>query len=379
MSGNFHLVAFNTFLPCQSSEPSISKTKKFSCARCVTQRHTLCLPRRYQKWLCCEASYKHDAVSQKSSRLVIGTRGSALALAQAREVQERLQLIALHLSRSLQIEIKVIHTTGDRVLDRSLADIGGKGLFTKEIDVAQQSGEIDIAVHSLKDVPTWLPSGITLGAVLPRQDTRDVFLSHAASSLAELPCGAVVGTASLRRQAQILAKYPHLHVTNFRGNLQTRLKKLEEHQVDATLLALAGLRRLGLNYPFAHVLSFDEMLPAVAQGAIGVTVRDGDEETNQWVSQLDDYHSRICVECERSFLEALDGSCRTPIAGQGWITSDGKLCFQGRVAYPDGSSMIETTRIGNLTDYLQMGKDAGEEIRAKIGQSFFQTIKANTI
>ncbi|GJQ09611.1 hypothetical protein GpartN1_g1402.t1 [Galdieria partita] len=307
--------------------------------------------------------------------LVLGTRGSPLALAQANQVRESLEKLAASQNILLKVEIKIIHTTGDTVLDKSLADIGGKGLFTKEIDMAQLRGEIDIAVHSLKDVPTWLPSGIVLGAVLPREDTRDVFLCYHSNSLSTLPNRAVIGTASLRRQAQILAKYPHLQVVNFRGNLQTRLKKLEQRQVDATLLALAGMRRLGLEYPFAHVLSFDEMLPAVAQGAIGVTIREDDEVAYSWISQLDDAHSRICIECERSFLSSLDGSCRTPIAGQAWITENNKLHFRGLVAYPDGSSLVETSKVGDLMNNIEIGKQAGEELRVKIGDNFFEYLR----
>jgi len=313
--------------------------------------------------------------SDNKQHLVLGTRGSPLALAQANQVKSCLEKLAVSLDVPLQVEIKIINTTGDKVLDRSLADIGGKGLFTKEIDLAQLRGEVDIAVHSLKDVPTWLPSGIILGAVLPREDTRDVFLSFDSNSLADLPRGAVVGSASLRRQAQILAKYPHLKVVNFRGNLQTRLKKLEQRQVDATLLALAGMRRLGLEYPFAHILSFEEMLPAVAQGAIGVTVREDDQVAHHWVSQLEDTNSRICVDCERSFLSALDGSCRTPIAGQAWITPENKLHFRGLVAYPDGSSMVETSKVGEPANNKEIGRQVGEELRNKIGEKYFDQLR----
>ncbi|GJD09418.1 Porphobilinogen deaminase, chloroplastic [Galdieria sulphuraria] len=299
--------------------------------------------------------------SGDKNHLVLGTRGSPLALAQANQVRQSLEKLAASQDIPLQVEIKIIHTTGDQVLDRSLADIGGKGLFTKEIDMAQLRGEIDIAVHSLKDVPTWLPTGIVLGAVLPREDTRDVFLSYHSKDLSALPNGAVVGSSSLRRQAQITAKYPHL--------------QLEQRQVDATLLALAGMHRLGLEFSFAHVLSFEEMLPAVAQGAIGVTIRENDHFSYRWISQLDDANSRICVECERSFLSALDGSCRTPIAGQAWITKDNKLHFRGLVAYPDGSSLVETFKAGELVNNVEIGKEAGEELRAKIGENFFDYLK----
>lgn len=381
------MLSFHPYIPLDVHKGfPVSKTNKVRCVRCYF-RSWNGLPlkqlgkqiseyRRFPSGRVIVSAVSPNNHSDKRNHLVLGTRGSPLALAQANQVRESLERIAASQDIPLQVECKIIQTTGDKVLDRSLADIGGKGLFTKEIDMAQLRGDIDIAVHSLKDVPTWLPSGIILGAVLRREDTRDVFLCYDSDTLAQLPKGAVVGSASLRRQAQILAKYPHLKVVNFRGNLQTRLKKLEQRQVDATLLALAGMRRLGLEYSFARILSFEEMLPAVAQGAIGVTIREDDQVAHRWVSQLNDVNSRICVECERSFLSALDGSCRTPIAGQAWISQDNKLHFRGLVAYPDGSSLVESSRIGELTSHLEIGKEAGEELRAKIGENFFEHLKA---
>lgn len=255
-------------------------------------------------------------------KIVIGTRGSPLALAQAHETRERLQAAHAELRGEDAIAIEVIQTTGDMILDRPLSEIGGKGLFTKEIDDAQLDGRIDLAVHSMKDVPTWLPDGLTLPCVLPREDVRDVFISMKAKSLGELPKGAVVGTASLRRQAQIKARYPHLQVETFRGNVQTRLKKLADGVVDATLLAHAGLRRLGREDVITDVISEDDMLPAVAQGAIGITCRADDEKMLAYLAPLNcaDTHTQILAE--RALLRVLDGSCRTPIAARATLQGD---------------------------------------------------------
>ncbi|HIJ38893.1 MAG TPA: hydroxymethylbilane synthase, partial [Rhodospirillaceae bacterium] len=251
----------------------------------------------------------------ESTSLRIGTRGSPLALAQAHEVQARLMAAHPDLAHPGAISIVVIKTTGDMVLDRTLAELGGKGLFTKEIDEAQLAGTIDLAVHSMKDVPTVLPDGLCLPCILEREDTRDAFLSLKAVGLSDLPPGAVVGTASLRRGAQILYRRPDLRVEPLRGNVQTRLRKLEEGVVDATLLAMAGLRRLGLADRVASALSTEDMLPAVAQGAIGITCRSEDHAALARLAPLDHAESHIRVLAERAFLGVLDGSCRTPIAG----------------------------------------------------------------
>lgn len=303
--------------------------------------------------------------------IVIGTRGSPLALAQANETKRRLIDAFPKLASDGAIEIKIIHTTGDMVLDKALADIGGKGLFTKEIDIAQLKGEIDIAVHSMKDVPTWLPDGIILPCMLPREDTRDVFISNKATCIEDLPDGSVIGSASLRRQSQILAKNPTLKVVNFRGNVQTRLRKLNEGKVDATLLALAGLSRMGMTEYATSIISHQEMLPAVAQGAIGITCREDDQTMLDFLAPLNHKETKTCVGCERSFLAKLDGSCRTPIAGQARIDEDGVLQFRGLVAKPDGSEMFETTRSGKPEDAIAIGTDAGIELKAKMGEDFF--------
>jgi hydroxymethylbilane synthase len=302
--------------------------------------------------------------------LRIGTRGSPLALAQAHEVQAR--LIAAHpdLARPGAIDIVVIKTTGDMVLDRTLAAIGGKGLFTKEIDEAQLEGRIDIAVHSMKDVPTVLPDGIVLPCILEREDTRDAFLSLKAKRLADLPAGAVVGTASLRRGAQILYRRPDLKVEPLRGNVQTRMRKLEEGVVDATLLAMAGLRRLNLADRVSSSLEAEEMLPAVAQGAIGITCRSDDQTAHRWLAPLDHAESHLRVLAERSFLTILDGSCRTPIGGLAELDGE-KLIFRGLVIRPDGSQAFETRLEGRRSEAVMIGKTAAEDLLGRCGPGFF--------
>jgi hydroxymethylbilane synthase len=306
----------------------------------------------------------------ETTPLRIGTRGSPLALAQAHEVQAR--LIAAHpdLARPGAIDIVIIKTTGDMVLDRTLAAIGGKGLFTKEIDEAQLTGHIDIAVHSMKDVPTYLPDGIVLPCILEREDTRDAFLSLKAKRLADLPAGAVIGTASLRRGAQILYRYPHLRVEPLRGNVQTRMRKLEEGVVDATLLAMAGLRRLNLTDRISSSLEAEEMLPAVAQGAIGITCRTGDEAAHRRLAPLDHADSHLRVRAERTFLAVLDGSCRTPIGGLAELAGD-QLTFRGLVIRPDGSQAHETRLSGRRSDAEALGQTAGEELLGRCGPGFF--------
>jgi len=253
------------------------------------------------------------------------------------------------------------------VLDKALKDVGGKGLFTKELDVQLLNGGVDVCVHSMKDVPTWLVPGTVLPCNLPREDTRDAFISPKAETPAELPDGAVIGTASLRRQAQLLAMNPSFKCVNFRGNVQTRLKKLGEGIVDATLLAKAGLNRMGMTEHITAVLEWDMMLPAVAQGAIGIQCREDDETTLKYLDALNCPDTKVCVDCERAFLAALDGNCRTPIAGQAKLLDDGQLYFQGLIAKPDGSIIFKTTRTGASADAVKMGTEAGEELKAKCG------------
>jgi len=299
----------------------------------------------------------------RSTILKIGTRGSLLALAQAEATAAALRVAVPELLADDAIEIVVIKTTGDMILDRPLAEVGGKGLFTKEIDDAMLDGRIDLAVHSMKDVPTWLPDGIDLPCMLPREDPRDAFLCNKATCLADLPEGSVIGTASLRRGAFILAERPDLKIETFRGNVQSRLKKLSEGVVDATLLALAGLRRLGLEDKAAGVMSVEEMLPAVAQGAIGITCRTDDAQAQEWLARINHKDTVVAVTCERAFLRVLDGSCRTPIGGLARINGDGELEFVGRLARDDGSAIFEANRIGDLEMAEAMGHDAGTEVK----------------
>jgi hydroxymethylbilane synthase len=307
-----------------------------------------------------------------TSTLRIGTRGSPLAVAQTDEVRRRLAAIHPELAEAGAMETVVIKTTGDRILDRPLAEIGGKGLFTREIDEAMLAGRIDIAVHSMKDLPTWLPDGIVLACMLPREDPRDALICSRERSLAALPAGAVVGTASLRRRAQILHRRPDLVVVPLRGNVHTRLRKVSAGEVDATLLALAGLRRLGMGDAATAVIKTDEMLPAVAQGAIGVTCRAGDRSARDTLVALDHSETTTRVTAERAMLEVLDGSCRTPIAALAEVDGGGGLTLSGLVARPDGSELLETARAGRADDARSLGRDAGEELRRRAGPGFFE-------
>jgi hydroxymethylbilane synthase len=308
-------------------------------------------------------------VTQSSGAILrLGTRGSPLALAQAQLVREA--LAAAHGVDVAQIEQHVIRTSGDRIQDRPLAEAGGKGLFTKEIEEALLAGSIDVAVHSAKDIPTVLPAGLMLAAFLPREDARDVFISRSAAALAALPAGARVGTASLRRQALIRRRRPDLAIVALRGNIDTRLRKLDAGEVDAIVLALAGLRRIGRAEVATAVLDVDEFVPAVGQGAIGLETRTDDEKTRALLVPIDHAATAAALAAERAFLGVLDGSCRTPIAGHATV-SDGTLQFRGMVLKPDGSAALETRRSGSATDAAQLGADAGAELRARAGPDFF--------
>ncbi|MGC2591538.1 MAG: hydroxymethylbilane synthase [Xanthobacteraceae bacterium] len=301
--------------------------------------------------------------------LRIGSRGSPLALVQAREVQSRLaEACGLAPER---IEIKTIRTTGDMIVDRPLAEAGGKGLFTKEIEEALLAGSIDLAVHSSKDMPTFLPAGLVLAAFLPREDPRDAFVSRQAKNLRDLPQGAVVGTASPRRQALVKRLRPDLGIVPLRGNVETRLRKIENGDADATVLALAGLKRLGLVAAATAVLDLDEFLPAVGQGAIGIETRDDDTKTRALVDAINDADTATALAAERAFLAVLDGSCRTPIAGHARII-DGRLRFRGLIAKTDGSEALEVSREGGRADAAALGADAGRELKARAGPGFFE-------
>jgi hydroxymethylbilane synthase len=302
----------------------------------------------------------------QQSRLRIGTRGSPLALAQAREVQRL--LVAAH-GLDEEIEIVAIKTTGDRIQDRPLSEAGGKGLFTKEIEEALLDGSIDLAVHSMKDMPTVLPDGLAITTMLPREDVRDAFISAKWPTLEALPQGAVVGSSSLRRQAQLRRLRPDLSVVTFRGNVDTRLKKLADGVVDATLLAVAGLSRLGLRDRITAPIPLDVMLSAVAQGAIGIETRVDDHDTAALLDSLNHPATALCVTAERAFLARLEGSCRTPIAGLGQL--DGNVfTFRGEILRPDGSESHTVTRQGEPAAAVQLAIEAAEELLARAGPGF---------
>tara|TARA_R110000751_G_scaffold107645_5_gene203872 strand:- start:27478 stop:28407 length:930 start_codon:yes stop_codon:yes gene_type:complete len=300
----------------------------------------------------------------------IGTRGSPLALAQAVETRDR--LMAAHGLPQEACEIVVISTKGDRVTDRPLSEIGGKGLFTEEIEAQLADGRIDIAVHSSKDMPTQLPEGLYLSAFLPREDVRDAFIGRAASTIDQLPQGAVVGTSSLRRQALVRRNRPDLKVISFRGNVQTRMRKLEEGQVDGTLLALAGLRRLGREDYATDILNTDTFLPAPGQGAICIESRCGDGPIDSMLAAINHRETEMALTCERAFLASLDGSCRTPIGALARIDGT-RMQFSGLILTPDGKTSFEVTREGAASQALVLGQSAGEEIKMKAGPGFFES------
>lgn len=305
-------------------------------------------------------------------RYRIGTRGSRLALIQANEVARR---IAQAGGRPVEeaAEIVVISTAGDRVQDRALSEIGGKGLFTEEIEEQLLDGRIDVAVHSMKDMPTVLPDGLLIDCLLEREDPRDAFLSPRAASLAALAQGATVGTSSLRRAAQLKARRPDLNVVPFRGNVDTRLKKLADGVADATFLAMAGLIRMGLADRVTAPISPEEMLPAVAQGAIGIERRAADDEAAHLLAKIHHIETGLRVSAERALLAVLDGSCRTPIAALAEITGE-RMRLRGMVLTPDGSEVIETEREGLASDAALLGADAGEELKSRAGPHFFSGV-----
>jgi hydroxymethylbilane synthase len=307
--------------------------------------------------------------SSTPARLLrIGSRGSPLALVQARQVQTALAKACGIVAE--QIEIKIIRTSGDTIQDRPLADAGGKGLFTKEIEEALLSGAIDFAVHSSKDIPAVLPAGLTLAAFLPREDPRDALVSSKAKTLGELPRNALVGTSSPRRQALLMRARPDLRIAPLRGNVETRLRKIEASEMDAAVLAVAGLKRLGLFSAMATALEVEEFLPAAGQGAIAIETRAADESARAHAAAVDDTDTHTALAAERAFLAALGGSCRTPIAGHARLDGDA-VRFRGLIAKTDGSDTIEVSRQGRRTDAAALGADAGHEIRARAGDGFF--------
>lgn len=312
--------------------------------------------------------------------LRIGTRGSPLALAQTELVRSRLVAAHPRLAAPGAVEIVPIKTTGDRIQDRPLAEFGGKGVFAKEIEEALIDGRIDLAVHSMKDMPTWLPDGLTIRCILPREDPRDVlFARPPVDGLMALPPGAVVGTSSPRRKAQVLALRPDLRVVPIRGNVGTRLRKLEAGEVDATLLALAGLRRLGLGDRATVLLPTEEMLPAAGQGAIGLETRADADAVLDLLAPLNDPVTASCVMAERACLGELDGSCHTPIAALaeplGEPAPDGTtLRLRALIALPDGSVVHRDERRGTIAGAPDLGRAAGSALKAKAEPAFFQAM-----
>lgn len=302
------------------------------------------------------------------SPLRIGTRGSPLALAQAYETRERLS-IAFGLSLD-SFEIVVIKTTGDKVLNRPLKEIGGKGLFTKEIEEALLQESIDIAVHSMKDMPVQQPDGLILDTFLPREDVRDAFVSRIHKSLADIPQGATVGTSSLRRRAQLMSKRPDLKIVEFRGNVQTRLKKLDDGVAECTFLAVAGLNRLKMEDIITAPISTDEMLPAVAQGAIGIERREKDIKVATMLEAIHNSTTGLLLSAERAFLEALDGSCETPIAGLAEFKNE-NLRFRGEILKIDGSEVYSDEQVVSKEDATLVGIEMAHKLLSQAGNDFF--------
>ncbi|TVR10627.1 MAG: hydroxymethylbilane synthase [Salinarimonadaceae bacterium] len=306
-------------------------------------------------------------MSERKS-LVIGTRGSPLALAQANETAARLaQALGWPNER---FPLDVIRTSGDMIQDRALSEAGGKGLFTKEIDAAQIAGRVDVTVHSAKDLPNDLPDGLVIAGYLPREDARDALIARAGASLADLPRGARVGSASLRRQALLRRARPDLEVSLLRGNVGTRLQKIADGAFDATLLAMAGLRRLGLTEHVTAPLDVEAFTPAVGQGAIAIVVRADDAFATEAVARILCRETGLRLAAERAFLAVLDGSCRTPIAGHATLAGE-RIRLTGLIARPDGSQTIEGEREGMASDAAALGADLGEELRARTPSGFF--------
>lgn len=300
--------------------------------------------------------------------LKIGTRGSPLALAQAHETRAR--LMAAHDLPEAAFEIVVIKTTGDKVLDRPLKEIGGKGLFTREIEDAMLAGGIDIAVHSMKDMPTLQPDGLLLDCYLPREDVRDAFVSPGVARLADLVQGAVVGSSSLRRRAQLANRRPDLQLVEFRGNVQTRLKKLEDGVAVATFLAMAGLNRLGMAHVARSAIEVTEMLPAVAQGCIGIERRADDARSEQLLAAIHHGPTGQRLAAERAFLKQLDGSCETPIAGLAVLEGD-TIWLRGEILRPDGSESITAEARAGVQDAADLGRDLARRLLAQAPKGFF--------
>jgi hydroxymethylbilane synthase len=298
--------------------------------------------------------------------LRIGTRGSPLALAQAETTRARLAAVRPELAAQGAIEIVAIRTSGDRITDRPLAEVGGKGLFTKEIEEALREARVRLAVHSAKDMETSLPAGLAIGAALTREDPRDALLAAGGGLFQDLPRGARIGTSSLRRAAQLRARRPDLAIVPLRGNVDTRIRKLANGEADATILALAGLKRLGLAGRASEILGLDLMLPAPGQGTIALECNADDTEMLELLRLVGDAASLRALECERALLASLDGSCRTPIAALAAIAGN-EVALDGLYATLDGQSIWRTARRGPAADAVRLGADAGAELRRRSG------------
>jgi hydroxymethylbilane synthase len=305
--------------------------------------------------------------SDSMSKLHIGSRGSQLALWQSNHIS------ALLRARGHEVEIEIIHTTGDRITDVALAMVGTKGMFTKEIEEALAAHRVDLAVHSLKDLPTELPAGFEIAAVTERQDPRDAFCSRQYASIADLPPGARVGTSSLRRQAQLKAIRPDLDIYPLRGNVDTRLRKLEQGEYDAIILASAGLKRLGKTELIRQIIPTEIMCPAAGQGALGVEIRKGDSATRRHLEFLNDPAARAATTCERALLNRLGGGCQVPIGAFAEIY-DSKLHLEAIVADPDGSKLLRESRDGNLNDPEKLGNDVGDILLRRGGDEILEAV-----
>ena len=309
-----------------------------------------------------------DDLPTPAKPLKIGTRGSPLALWQAHET--RRSLMAAFALPETAFEIVVIKVTGDQIQDKALREIGGKGLFTREIEEALLDHSIDIAVHSMKDMPTIQPEGLILDCYLPRADVRDAFVSPRYASIADLPQGATVGSSSLRRRAQLALRRPDLQLVEFRGNVQTRMRKLEEGVAHATFLAMAGLTRLGMLDVARSAIAPEEMLPAVAQGAIGIERRTADARTASLLTRIHDQATGLRLAAERSFLATLDGSCETPIAGLAVLEGD-TLWLRGELLRPDGSANVSGQARGPVRDGATLGRTLAQDLLSRAGPNFF--------
>jgi len=307
----------------------------------------------------------------QTAPLRIGTRGSKLALWQANAAREALQ--KAHGLREGAIEILPISTSGDRIRDRPLAEAGGKGLFTKEIEAALIEGSVDIAVHAAKDMETFLPSGLVIGAYLEREDVRDALISRHGGGLDALPEGAVIGSASVRREALLRRVRPDLRMELLRGNVPTRLKRVEDGDFDATLLAAAGLNRLGLQDHIATLLPLDVFPPSCGQGAIAIECRADDTMARELLAAIDHPATAVAVTAERAFLTALDGSCRSPIAGHARVEAD-ELRFDGIILSHDGREFYEASRRGGSGNAAEIGREAGQHLRTRAPKSFLEAL-----